>query len=294
MDQSRAPSLLEFWRRPRLATGRFAPLRISEWIGWLCLMVVLSFIAEAIGYLMLHLLGHAIPNDRFINHMASHPSWRFAALLLVAPVLEELTFRCFLTESPRAMAVGMGFFGAFLIGLLIHGLMALAGKHFLSTQDIAWHYFINLAIALPIIAVQAGVAWFFRRGLLRALRRYAAWAFWISALLFAAAHSFNFGLGFKDWLLWLTLPQLMVGLVLAYLRVRYGLRWSIATHLAFDWILVLLLWTHHDATTMGLPMKLLAGVFSLLLLAMIVRRLFFLFRRGVLRTVLPEEVAVPR
>ena len=87
MDQSRAPSLLEFWRRPRLATGRFAPLRISEWIGWLCLMVVLSFIAEAIGYLMLHLLGHAIPNDRFINHMASHPSWRFAALLLVGGAL---------------------------------------------------------------------------------------------------------------------------------------------------------------------------------------------------------------
>lgn len=221
MDQSRAPSLLEFWRHPRLATGRFAPLRISEWIGWLCLMVVLSFIAEAIGYLMLHLLGHAIPNDRFINHMASHPSWRFAALLLVAPVLEELTFRCFLTESPRAMAVGMGFFGAFLIGLLIHGLMVLAGKPF-PVRDIAWHYFINLAIASPIIAVQAGVAWFFRRGLLRALRRYAAWAFWISALLFAAAHSFNFGIGFKDWLLWLTLPQLMAGLVLAYLRVQYG------------------------------------------------------------------------
>jgi hypothetical protein len=284
--------MLEFWRHPQLATGHFARLRSGDWIGWLCLMVVLSFIAEAIGYLMLHLLDHAIPNDRFINHMASHPSWRFAALLLVAPVFEELTFRCFLTESPRAIVVGLGFFGALLVGLLVHGVMALAGKHFLPTHDIACQYFVNVATAMLIAALLAGVAWIFRRGLLRALRRYAAWAFWISALLFAAAHSFNFGIGFKAWLLWLTLPQLMAGLVLAYLRVQYGLRWSIATHLAFDWILVLFAWTHHDATTMGLPMKLLAGVFSLLLLAMIVRGLFFLFRRGVLRAAMPEAAVI--
>jgi uncharacterized iron-regulated membrane protein len=47
-------------------------------------------------------------------------------------------------------------------------------------------------------------------------------------------------------------------------------------------MLVLLAWTHH-AVALGVPMKILAGMFSLLLLAMIVRGMFFLFRRGVLR-----------
>lgn len=282
MDQSRAPSLLQFWRHPQLATGQRAHLRIGDWIGWVCLMLVLSLLGEAVGFGALHVLGHAMPDDRFIAHLADHPSWRFAALLLVAPVFEELTFRCFLTQAPRAMAVGAGFFAALLLGLLVHGLLALAGKAPAPAHDIAWNYFINLAIELPVAALLAWLAWAVRGPLLRVLRRWAPWVLWLSTLLFAALHSFNFGLGLKDWLLWLTLPQLMAGLVLAYLRVHYGLRWSIATHLAFDWMLVLLAWTHH-AVALGVPMKILAGMFSLLLLAMIVRGMFFLFRRGVLR-----------
>ena len=292
MDQSRAPSLLEFWRHPQLASDPFARLRIGDWIGWVCLMLVLSYMGEAVSMGALHLLGHALPADRFIMHMVSHPSWRFAALLLVAPVLEEMTFRCFLSTSPRALAIGLGFAGVFVAGQVIQGVRTLAGTPPLLPHDIALHYFVNLLIGLPIAALLAGVAWVARRALLRGMRRFAPWVVWTSVLLFAAAHMFNFGVGYQFWLLWLTLPQLMAGLVLTHLRVQYGLRWSIAAHLAFDWALVLVAWTHH-AAALGMPMKILAGLFSLLMLAMIVRGLFFLFRRGVLRAALPEPAAVP-
>ena len=151
MDQSRAPSLLEFWRHPQLASDPFARLHIGDWIGWVCLMLVLSYMGEAVSVGALHLLGHALPADRFIMHMVSHPSWRFAALLLVAPVLEELTFRCFLSTSPRALAIGLGFAGVFVAGQVIQGVRTLAGTPPLLPHDIALHYFLNLLIGYLLV-----------------------------------------------------------------------------------------------------------------------------------------------
>lgn len=289
MEHGHTESLLQYWRHPHLADGHFQPLRWRAWLGWIGAMLLLSFLAMGLAALAIHLLGHTVPRDRFIDWIAAHPSWRFAATLAVGPVIEELSFRCFISQVPRDVVVGFGFLGALLAGLLLHALMggpaAPAPLH-----DVAATYFINLAIMLPIAAALGGLLWWLRVPLQRGLRRRAAPVIVLTTLFFAALHSFNFGEGFKPWLLWLTLPQLMAGTVLVYVRVRHGLRASIATHLGFDWLLLLLVWTARLAHAHGGVLDLFATVTGAIFFAVLIHGTVFLFRRGVLRAPLPEPV----
>ena len=280
METPRARSLLQYWRHPCLADGQFEPLGWYELAGWVGVMLVLSFIASGIGAAVLHLSGHALPPDTFILRIARHPSWRFAALLLIAPVLEEWTFRAFMTRGPRMMTAGIGFLGTVVLGLIVH---ALRGSPVMQQHDIARAYLLNVLVIMPVAGVFAALAWWLRRRWQPLLLLHAPWAIVLATLLFAGVHEFNFDLGAKIWLLWLTLPQLMAGIVLVYVRVRHGLRWSIALHLAFDWLLMCVAWTTFAAKTHSGVFEVAAVLARLLLLGALLWGLVSLFRRGVLR-----------
>lgn len=84
-------------------------------------------------------------------------------------------------------------------------------------------------------------------------------------------HSGNYGIGFHFWLIFLTIPQISMGVFLGFLRVRYGLRWSFAAHAAIDWTLISIAWfviwlnkaTSHDA---ALAVQALVGLLVLAVL----------------------------
>ena len=231
MATRNARSLLQYWSRPYLANEPRQPLPVSEWLGWIGLMLVLSMLGLGLARLAVHLLGHAWPVDRAIQQLAMHPSWGIALFLLCAPVLEELVFRAFMTREAIVMSLGLGFalatFGSFALRTVMH-------RHAPTHLQPDRMFFEGLAIMVAVALLFAALAYRMRRILQRGLIATAPVAIVLMTLLFAAAHALNFEQGWKAWLLWLTMPQLLVALVLVYLRVRHGLRWSIATHLAFD------------------------------------------------------------
>ena len=68
--------------------------------------------------------------------------------------------------------------------------------------------------------------------------------FWISCVLFGSAHASLYSNHWVWWALVLALPQFLLGVGLAYLRVSFGLRWSIAAHYAIDVPSVLGAWLY--------------------------------------------------
>lgn len=67
------------------------------------------------------------------------------------------------------------------------------------------------------------------------------WIFYTSAVLFALVHITNFESSTTVYLLTplLVLPQLILGLLLGYIRVRLGLHWSMLLHACYNGILFL-------------------------------------------------------
>lgn len=138
-------------------------------------------------------------------------------VLLVAPVLEELLFRGWLTGRVRALwLLGCAIaFGALLYGS-VHGLDPLA-----------------TGACLLALVLAAPIGWF-------VLRKRAApgWfaaafpaAFWLTTAAFSLAHILNYP-SFSALALPMVLPQLWAGLVLAFVRMRVGLPGAMLAHVA--------------------------------------------------------------
>lgn len=280
MATRNARSLLQYWAHPYLADETRQPLPVFEWLGWLGVMLVLSMLGIGMGALAVHLLGHPMPADRAIEQMLMHPGWDVVLMVLFAPILEELVFRAFMTREAKVMSLGLGFVFA-TAGLV--AVRAMLDRHVVLNPVHGRTYFGHVALLVAVALALALLAYRLRRILLR--RLIAAAPVWIvlMTLLFAAAHMLNYEQGWKPWLLWLTLPQLLVALVLVYLRVRHGLRWSIASHLAFDWLLIGIAWLHYGARAAGPGGHAALLLLVLVLLALIIYGVAFLFRRGVLR-----------
>ena len=69
--------------------------------------------------------------------------------------------------------------------------------------------------------------------------------------------------GFAWWAFVLVMPQFLAGIGLAYVRVSFGLRWSIASHYAIDMLAALPSWLYLSASPRG-PLH---GLFVLLTVA---------------------------
>ena len=68
--------------------------------------------------------------------------------------------------------------------------------------------------------------------------RHFAWFYFAGALLFALAHLSNYSQGTALILLPLVVPQLLVGLILGYARVTYGLWSDILLHMMHNGLLI--------------------------------------------------------
>jgi len=155
---------------------------------------------------------------------ALHLSWFH--VVLWAPVVEEMVFRFGL----RRPAVAPWLLPVLVAAMLMRpSLMAAA------------------SLVLACGAIAAVLAWRRWRWPWRRLRRYRnafPIVFHLSTLAFAFLHLFNFRLGEAGWVLLplLVLPQWATGLVLGWMRVRFGIGASIALHACFNAGPMALLW----------------------------------------------------
>lgn len=144
--------------------------------------------------------------------------------LVLAPVLEELVFRGWLTG--RIAALRFAAYGLAAMGLMMASLFVLAdyakpvayaGAAVAFAGLIHWHLTRARDTAVP--------AWF---------NRHFHWIVWGSSLLFGLIHLGNYEPLQSPIGLLVVLPQTIGGLLLAYTRTRLGLGAAVAHHAAYN------------------------------------------------------------
>ncbi|MXP42239.1 CPBP family intramembrane metalloprotease [Altererythrobacter soli] len=179
----------------------------------LLLMAVLIGGMAALTALGLRLPGHLLQDLEL--------SLPLIALIVVgAPLGEELVFRGWLSGRPGHVGASLAILAAAVLGWA--ALLLLPG---------ARGAFALLALAVIGTIAAAILLWRKRRRPPMALfARHARWFYLFSALAFASVHLANFTEGNAAILLPLTLPQFLLGLILGYARVTFGLWAGILLH----------------------------------------------------------------
>lgn len=150
------------------------------------------------------------------------------AFLVIAPLLEELLFRGWLTG--RAAALRFASFGFAALALLLAGqwwpeyarALGLAGVATAATGFVWWGVTRRRETAVP--------RWFAAR---------FAVIVWGSAILFGLIHLGNFQAPENPVGLVVVAPQVLGGVILAYVRTRLGLATAIAYHAGYNALFLL-------------------------------------------------------
>lgn len=146
------------------------------------------------------------------------------AFLVIAPLLEELLFRGWLTGRVAALRFAACGFAA--MALMLAGL-SLVPDH---ARVLAWA---GAAVALAGL-VRWGLTRQREREVLPAFIRHFGWIVWGQALLFGLIHLGNYAAPASPLGLAVVLPQVLGGLLLAYIRTRSGLAAGIAYHAGYN------------------------------------------------------------
>jgi membrane protease YdiL (CAAX protease family) len=143
-----------------------------------------------------------------------------AFIVIGAPLGEELVFRGWLSGRPGHVGASLAILAAALLGgaamLLLPGMRGVIGLVALTALGL-----VAAAILLWRKRGRPPMGWF---------ARHARWFYLLSAVAFASIHLTNFTEGNAALLLPLTLPQFLLGLILGYVRVMFGLWASVLMH----------------------------------------------------------------
>lgn len=208
-------------RRPALPDRADpAPRPALDAVVWL-FGLDLALMALLLGALSLALqLGFQMP-EHIMDQVELKPAV-LALIVIGAPIAEEIVFRGWLSgrighilASPLAIAA--------LVALPVAGAAYNVGELGRAQTGLLVG---TIAAALALAALFL----FRRRNAIGFVQRHFAWFYWASVLAFAAVHLTNFGAaGIAG--LPLVLPQLLLAMILGYLRVTYGLWSSVLTHM---------------------------------------------------------------
>jgi membrane protease YdiL (CAAX protease family) len=206
--------LPHYLRRPALT----APFGIRKAEAWrqLAQLVLLEILVLLLAVLpLVELWKHAfhLPGPTAFDQIPSQ--WLLPAILVGAPVGEEMLFRGWLTGRVRTLwllgcalaAVGLGFAST-------HGMTPLAA-----------------GFAILAVIVAAPLGWFLlrKRGTPRWFTASFPVTFYLVLATFALVHLMNYP-SYSLLMLPLVLPQAWIGLMLGYTRMRVGLIGSMLMH----------------------------------------------------------------
>lgn len=209
--------LFAFLRKPRLPDAH-APAGMSmRIVGRLFLLDLLAIGAFALLVLSAAALGFEPPEN--LNSQLELNAGTIALVVVVAPVLEEIAFRSWLSGRPGTI-FALLWIGAGLAGLAVFGPGAGPAGPIVAL--------VGLVLAIMMLIALRG------RPPLPVVRRHFAWLFWASAIAFALVHLANYTEGALAILLPLLVPQFVLGTLAGYVRVNCGLAWSMALHAAHN------------------------------------------------------------
>jgi membrane protease YdiL (CAAX protease family) len=209
-----------FLRRPRLPdraelslAGSLRALVPLLALDLLLMALVLAGIGVAIA------LGFELP-EHMLGELKLTPAL-VAFMLIGAPIGEEIIFRGWLSGRPGHI-LGSALF-VIAAGLILAGsALGVAGGSPIGVFGAAVAALVLAVVALFALRKRDAIRWF---------QRHFGWFFYASTLAFAAIHLTNFGgAGSSAAMLPLVLPQLLLGLILGYVRVQRGLVTAITLH----------------------------------------------------------------
>jgi membrane protease YdiL (CAAX protease family) len=215
----------EFLHRPALPQ-RVTGIRLRALASTLRLFALdLALMALILGLIGLaSMLGFKAPANA-IDKIHLGPTV-LALIVLILPMGEELVFRSWL--SGRA-------------GHVVAAATVMAGLAILLLSGPQPHPVLALGAVAITAALAAGAAFWLRgRPPMPFFGRHFAAFYFASSLLFALAHLSNYSQGAALILLPLVIPQLVVGLILGYARVTYGLWSDMLLHIMHNALLIAL------------------------------------------------------
>ncbi|MBO0748962.1 MAG: CPBP family intramembrane metalloprotease [Porphyrobacter sp.] len=205
---------------PRRVTG-IHPAAIAATLKLFALDLVIM--AVLIGVVALATaLGMHIPENA-IDKLQLGPLW-LAIIVVMAPIAEELAFRSWLSGRPGHVTAII----ALAVGVAIPVISGPQGHPVLLLG--------SLSIAI-VIAIGLAI-WLRKHPPMPFFSRHFAWFYAAASLLFALAHLSNYTEGTALILLPLVVPQLLVGLILGYARVTYGLWSDMLLHMLHNGLLI--------------------------------------------------------
>ena len=213
---------LRFLWRPTFAAQPMAWGRVAALVLLLVLLLNLS-----VSSLLLVLLETADERGGFLPELAELPPLRLRDMIgpvLLAPVLEELVFRSWL--SGRVAALRFAVYGFAAVGIFLANFIFMDGVR-------SWLAFAGLAVVFGGL-----VHWGMTRQRDTAVPAWFAarfhWIVWASTALFGLLHMGNHGELTNPLGVVIVLPQVVGGLLLAYTRTRIGLAAAMLQHSLFN------------------------------------------------------------
>jgi hypothetical protein len=202
--------------------------------------IVITFFVGILSAYLINKTGYDESKHSVVDLFLNYPIVVFMLLAFVwGPITEELSFRMCLKYS----SYRLGFASVFLLSMLASIFLELVDN---INQKFGYYVdgileklgFSGLLYYLLFIMIGGVVlGWIFekklsRKRMVEAYKRNFAFIFYFFSTMFAIMHLLNFQ-GFSQiWFLapLLVMPQFILGLVLAYARMNYGLKWAIFTH----------------------------------------------------------------
>lgn len=217
-----------FLRHPQLPEVRSATAPLKVFLHLLVLSLLLGFgVVMLLGALqkagVVPELPHAM--DEVLKTLPIIVVLLLAAVLM--PVLEELAFRLWLVNRLVYFGISLWLSAIFLYSSLSQVGATLAGYGVLALATL-----ITILLLTFKEASQALMD--------RVYQYHYGWVFYGATVLFALLHLINFQINLRILLLApiLVLPQLLLGLVLGYLRVRQGIGWAMVLHGLYNAIIL--------------------------------------------------------
>ncbi|MFA8436523.1 MAG: type II CAAX prenyl endopeptidase Rce1 family protein [Marinifilaceae bacterium] len=196
--------------------------------------ILLSIFLLSILYAFpLGIISHLTSNFLHLNHLSGIVSRQQLIIkaVIMAPILEELTFRGFLNLKPRWILFSILLYP----GLLIYHW----GKTFLTPHWLLLPLILATIIGITLLLSKPNVHWV-------KIRRFGRKNFrllvYFSILSFGFVHVTNFTPMNGQTLLFtplLVLPQLLLALFLSFIRIHFGLVYSILFHFSWNFLITL-------------------------------------------------------
>ncbi len=211
--------------------------KLSDIIKYWSLGIVLAFLAAILSAAFLNNIGVDDSQNILQDFFANSSIYTVVLIVFfIGPINEELTFRLGLRYSPFKFSYAF----TFLLFLFLESLMA-SNVRFEQVIDamvnaLGIFYFLALLLfGLATVGFLLGLLiskTILSKKIEKFYQNNFPFIFYSLTILFAAIHFFNFA-NSKDLLLvlpFLVAPQLFLGFILAFIRMRYSILWSIFYH----------------------------------------------------------------